>query len=160
MKKLTITIFCLVAMGLLWYLFGSTIFGQKQAEKVAKNYYSALVSEDYEQAFEYLYVYDEHFDAGTNLSRAEAKSVYMKNMNQLKERGYKVKKFEINQIRLEDGVLMLINSTVTVEYNKETKSTIETLQYNNPIGIKPKVFVDYSEDEFAQYRGGKLNMLP
>ncbi|WP_169086670.1 hypothetical protein [Paenibacillus sp. PL91] len=102
MKKpvLIILIFTLSFM-----LTGCNFIEEQKAEGIIKDYYQAIIDEDYEKAFEQLQLYDYdaetgdgHFTEGTTLSHEEAKAFYLKKINVLKEQNYKLKGFEIIEV--------------------------------------------------------------
>ena len=91
-------------------LTGCNFTEVQKAEGIIKDYYQAIIDEDYEKAFEQLQLYDydaktgdSHFTEGTTLSHEEAKAFYLKKTNVLKEQNYKLKDFKIMEVEYEDG---------------------------------------------------------
>ncbi|MFJ7976642.1 hypothetical protein ACIQZI_13205 [Peribacillus sp. NPDC096379] len=80
---------------------------EQKAKSVTKNYYNALKDEGYGEALEQLYLYDytedRHPTDGTTLSEEEARKFYLWKIDYLKEQNYKIKGYEIENIRYEDG---------------------------------------------------------
>jgi tryptophan synthase beta subunit len=92
-KSIIFTALFLVIGILGWSYIGQA--AHKEAERIAEEYYTAIVTEDYENAFEYLYLYDYGKDInlleGTVLNQSEAKQFFLKKTQFLKSVGYKVK---------------------------------------------------------------------
>ncbi|WP_430787394.1 hypothetical protein VBD025_16335 [Virgibacillus flavescens] len=117
-----------------------------------EKYYTALINENYEEAFNYLLIYDEHYDGGTTLTRAEAKEKFMEKINYLKQINYQVTDFEIKKVSSDDGGPPLVRSIVTITIDGEVKKINELIQVTDE-----GLFVDLSEeDKYAQYRDGTM----
>lgn len=124
------------------------------AKKNVESYYTALMNENYEEAFAHLLIYEEYYDKGTTLSDKEAKERYMKKVQILKDNGYKLKDYEIKNVRSDDGGAPLVESELTIIVNGEEKKVKELVQVQDE-----GVMIDLSEeDEFAQYRDGRMNI--
>ncbi|MGJ9458495.1 hypothetical protein [Oceanobacillus sp. CF4.6] len=131
--------------------------GPKQKLKNVTNaYYNALVNGNYEKAFETLYLYDfvedKHPTDGTTLSKKETKEFYMKKVNVLKEKKYKVTDFEIKKFRQEDGHTFFAEITLNVEVNGDSFEWSETVDE-----WEGKAWVINGNDPFSKYRDGKMN---
>jgi len=104
-------------------LIGCNFTEEQKAKKLTRNYYSALIDEDYEEAFEQLYLYDygddKHPTDGTVLNKEEAKEFYMQKINYLKKQNYKIKDFVIENIRYEDGHTFFLEMILSVENGGE-----------------------------------------
>src|SRR4051795_9284210 len=89
LKKIS-PIFFMLTLSLM--LAGCNFIAEQKAKSVTKNYYNAIIDEDYEEAFEQLYLYDynegKHATEGTALNKEEAKEFYMLKTNYLKEQNY------------------------------------------------------------------------
>lgn len=129
---------------------------EQKVKNVTNNYYKALVKENYEKAFETLYLYDfdedKHPTDGTTLSEKEAKEFYMQKINVLKENSYKVKDFEIIEIRKEDGHTSFAEVKLNVEVNGKTFEWHETVDE-----WEGKAWIINKNDPFSKYRDGKMN---
>lgn len=91
-------------------LTGCNFIEEQKAEHVIKDYYEAIIDEDYEKAFEQLQLYDYdaktgdgHYTEGTTLTHEESKKFYLKKIKALKEKKYKIKDYEIIDVEYEDG---------------------------------------------------------
>lgn len=137
-------------------LIGCNFIEEQRAKSVTKNYYNALIDEDYEEAFEQLYLYDytedKHPTDGTTLNEEEAKEFYMQKINYLKEQGYKVKDFEIENIRYEDGHTFFLEIILNVEQNGENFERSETVDV-----WEGKAWIIEEDEPSATYRDGKMN---
>ena len=134
----------------------SNYFAEREGKNITESYYQALIDEDYEKAFEQLYLYDfvedKHATEGTTLTKKETKEFYMKKINYLKEQGYKVKDFEIENIKYEDGHTFFIEIKLDVEQDGQNFEWLETVDI-----WRGKVWVIERGDPFAKYRDGKMN---
>ncbi|XEC95983.1 hypothetical protein AB6A23_05290 [Paenibacillus tarimensis] len=117
----------------------------------------SLLNRDYVKAFGLLYLYDDGKDKnlleGTVLSESEAKNFFFRKRQHLESIGYKVKDFEIENIGQGDGEPISVDVTIIVEQNGKTTKHFETLDIYNG-----KIWVIYSEDQFDDYRDGKMNI--
>lgn len=118
---------------------------------VIKKYYNALIEEDYEKAFQYVHAYDENYTDGTNLSRREAKELYLQKTDWLKEQDYRVKDFEIEEVEYEDGHSFWHHITLEVEKDGQTFERAEVADI-----YKRKVVVGGRDDSYSTYRDGNL----
>ena len=89
---------------------GCNVIEEWKAERIIKEYYQAIIDENYDKAFKQLQLYDYnskteigHFTEGTTLSNKEAKAFYLKKIHVLKEQKYKLIDFEIVEVEYEDG---------------------------------------------------------
>lgn len=117
------------------------------------------MDEDYEKAFEQLYLYDYESKTedsklveGTTLTDEEAKVYYLKKIGVLKEQNYKLKDFEIAGVEYEDGHSFWHHIKLEVEQNGQK------FEWNEVADIyKGKLLIGEKDDWFAQYRNGKMN---
>lgn len=124
------------------------------AKNSVENYYTALVNEKYDEAFNQLLIFDEHYDKETTLSESEAKERFTEKISYLEEKGYQLNDFEIQDVRTDDGGPPLVESVLTIEVNGEEKKVKELIQVT-----EDGLFVDLSEeDKFAHYRDGKMSI--
>lgn len=77
---------------LIFIATGCYFIEEQRAESIIKEYYQAIIDEDYEKAFDQLRLYDYdfktgdgHYTEGTAYSPEEAKAFYLKKINVLKE---------------------------------------------------------------------------
>ncbi|WP_188208079.1 hypothetical protein [Alkalibacillus aidingensis] len=154
MKKVVFIIFL---VPLFITLVGCQFIEENRAKNITKGYYQALVNSDYEEAFDYLYLYDVAEDHsptdGTVLSESVAKQHYMDKVHYLEEQGYQVKDFEIEDIRYEDGHTFFLELSLFVEHGGETFEWAETVDIWDG-----EVWVIEKDDPFAIYRDGRLNI--
>src|SRR5690606_8588491 len=101
---------------------GCNSIEEKKAAGIIKNYYQAVIDEDYDKAFEQLQLYDYdaktgdgHFTKGTILSNEDAKAFYIRKVNVLKEKNYHITDFEIIEVEYEDGHSFWHHIKLTVE---------------------------------------------
>lgn len=160
MKKL-IPILLLLSLSLI--LSGCNFIGkqikEQKAEGFIKDYYQAIVDEEYKKAFEQLHLYD--YDAktedsklaeGTTLSDEEAKEFYLKKIEVLKEKNYKLKDFEIGEVEYEDGHSFWHHIKLHVEQNGQE------FEWNEVADIySGKLLIGGRDDPFVKYRDGKMN---
>ncbi len=153
MKK-TILIILIFTLSLI--LLGCNLIEEQKAKSITKNYYTALIDEDYEKAFKQLYLYDyrddKHPTDGTILSEEEAKDFYMQKIKYLKGKGYKLNGFEIENIRYEDGHTFFLEIILDVEQKGERFERSETVDI-----WEGKVWIIEEDDLFVKYRDGKMN---
>lgn len=153
---LKITILIFLAFALSFMLAGCNFISEQKEKSITKDYYNALIEEDYEEAFEKLYLYDynenKHATEGTLLNKKEAKEFYMQKINYLKEQKYKVKDFEIQNIRYEDGHTFFLEIILNVEKNGEG------FEYSETVDVwEGKAWILEEDDPFAVYRDGTMN---
>ncbi|MGJ9460649.1 hypothetical protein [Oceanobacillus sp. CF4.6] len=81
---------------------------EQNAEGIIKDYYQAIIDEDYEKAFEQLHLFDydtktddSKLSEGTTISNDKAKELYLKKTEVLKEQNYKLKDFEIAKLNIQ-----------------------------------------------------------
>lgn len=132
---------------------------ERKAEGIIKDYYQAIIDEEYEKAFEQLQLYDYdtktkygHYTEGTILSHEEAKAFYLKKINVLKEQNYKLKDFEIIEVEYEDGHSFWHHIKLKVEQNGQK------FDWNEVADIyEGKLVIGEIDDPNAKYRDGKMN---
>lgn len=127
-------------------------FPELRAEMVINKYYKALIEEDYEKAFQYVYTYDEHYTDGINLSRREAKELYLQKTEWLQEQNYRVKDFEIKEVEYEDGHSFWHHITLEIEKDGQTFERAEVADI-----YKRKVVIGGRGDVYSAYRDGNLD---
>ncbi|MEI2364608.1 hypothetical protein [Niallia circulans] len=137
-------------------LIGCNFMEEQKAKSIAENYYKALINEDYEEAFEQLYLYDytedRHPTDGTTLSEEEARKFYLQKVNYLIKQKYKIKDYEIENIRYEDGHTFFLEISLNVEQNGESFERSETVDV-----WEGKAWIIEEDDPFATFRDGKMN---
>lgn len=125
MQKFTFTLFVL-SLGLI--LVGCNSINEKRAESAIKKYYQSLIDENYEGAFNELYLYDEDFNDGpTSLALDEAQTIYLEKVNALQDQSYKIKGYEISEVEYEDGHLFWHHLSIEVEQGTEIVYYDETV---------------------------------
>lgn len=153
MKK---TILIMSLLSLIFVLSGCNSLTEYNAKRIVKSYYNALMDENYQQAFEKLYLYDfveEHHPIdGTILSQDEAEAFFMKKIDYLNQQNYRIKNFEIDRFRYEDGHTFFLEVSVQVEQDGQSH------KYSDTIDVwEGRVWIVNSEDPFVIYRDGKMN---
>lgn len=123
-----------------------------EPKKVVEEYYTALVEEDYDTAFSHLLIWDLYVDVGTRLEETEAKERYLEKMDFLKQKGYKVKAFDITDVREKNGDY-LIDATVTIQNQKKEQEISETIRL-----MDQKLYITSSDDPYSHYRDGKMRV--
>ncbi len=123
------------------------------------HYYQSLINEEYEEAFEVLYLYDyqentnEYLSTGTKLTKAEAKDFYLKKTAFLEEQNYALKGYEISEVEYGDGHTFWFHILVTAEVNGKKK------EYHEIAHIwKGKLLVGERDDPYVRFRDGKMNI--
>lgn len=132
---------------------------EQKAEKMIKAYYEAMIEEDYEKAFQQLYLYDydpektnQDMSIGTKLSKEEAKEFYLKKINFLKSQNYKVTDFEIEEVEYADGHTFWHHIKLEVEQNGEK------YEWNEVADIYEEALVVSSKgDPYVKYRDGRMD---
>lgn len=153
--KNVITIVALISLAVGFYYYFQNSPEQK-VKRVAAEYYEALIDEDYESTFNHLYVYDNleghHPTEGTKLSEEDAKQFYMEKVEQLNEFDYRIKDFDIYNIRKEDGHTSFAETTLVVDVHGHTYEWKETIdEYNG------EAWIVESNDPFVKFRDGTVN---
>lgn len=150
MRKL-IMLIMISCFGLI--LIGCNSIEEKRAEAKIKKYYGALIEEDYETAFAELFLYEEDFTSEQSLlSKKEAKALYLEKTTVLKEKGYKVKGFEIIEVEYEDGHSFWHHMNIEVEQDGKTN------YYKEEVFFHEKKLKISGEDPNIHSRDGKLNV--
>ncbi|UCZ55090.1 hypothetical protein LGQ02_10345 [Bacillus shivajii] len=153
MKKI---ILIMAFFTLVLILIGCNFIEEYKAKSAARDYYYALIQEDYDQAFEQLYLYDyieeKHPTEGTSLSDEKAKAFFMEKVEYLNERNYKVLDYEIENIRYEDGHSFVLEILLNVEQDGERVERSEIVDL-----WQGKVWVIEVDDPFSKYRDGRMN---
>ncbi|KIL36365.1 hypothetical protein SD71_08075 [Cohnella kolymensis] len=148
--------FLIMLISTLGFMLTGCNFTEEQiAEGIIKDYYQAIINEDYEKAFEQLQLYDYdagHYTEGTTLSHKEAKAFYLKKINFLKEQNYELKGFEIIEVEYEDGHSFWHHIKLKVEQNGQK------FEWNEVADIfEGKLLIGERDDPYAKYRDGKMN---
>ena len=140
-------------------LTGCNFIEEQKAEDIIKDYYQAVIEEDYEKAFKQLHLYDYDTETedsklveGTTLSDEEAKAFYLKKTDFLKEQNYKLKGFEIVEVEYEDGHSFWHHIELEVEQNGEVFEWTEIADI-----YEGKLLLGERDDLYAKYRDGKMN---
>ncbi|WP_078554305.1 hypothetical protein [Bacillus alkalicellulosilyticus] len=152
MKKITL----IIIYALSFLLIGCNFIEENRAKSATRDYYNALIKEDYVAAFEQLYLYDytedSHPTDGTALSKEKAKAFYLQKIDYLKERDYKIRDFVIEKIRYEDGHTFFLEISLIVEQDGERFERSEIVDFWDG-----KVWIIEKDDPFAKYRDGRMN---
>lgn len=144
---------------LIFILTGCNFIDEKKAEGVIRDYYQAIIDDDYEKAFELLKLYDYDvktgdgfYKEGTTLSHEEAKAFYLEKVNVLKKYNYKLIDFEIIEVEYEDGHSFWHQVKLTAKQNGEE------FEWNEVSIISDgKLVVGERDDSKALYRDGRMN---
>ena len=149
MKKilLVVSVICLTIT-----LIGCNNINERRAENTLEDYYQALIKEDYENAFEQLYIYEDDSSKQSSLSKEEAKKFYLEKIKFLKEENYKFKGYNITELEYEDGHSFWHHIDIEIEQNGETFNYKEIAYYQDG-----KLKID-GEDPYILYRDGKMAM--
>jgi hypothetical protein len=144
--------------------FGSLLTGcnfieEQKAESIIKDYYQAIIDEDYEKAFDQLQLYDYdsktgdgHYTEGTTLSRKEAKVLYLEKIKVLKEHNYEIKNFEMIEVEYEDGHSFWHHVKLIVEQDGQKFEWYEVADI-----YEGKLVIGEKDDPYARYRDGKIH---
>lgn len=134
-------------------LIGCSNLEEQRAENAIKKYYEALMEEDYEAAVKQVYLYEEDFlNTQTSISTKEAKAIYLKKMNHLKDQNYKFKDFKIIEVEYEDGHSFWHHVIVEVEHNGQIE------KYEEQVFFREGKLKISGEDPYIQYRDGKMDV--
>lgn len=139
---------------------GCNVIEEQKAERIIKKYYNAIMHEDYEKAFEVLFLFDYdsetgkgHYTDGTTFSEEEAKTHYLKKIKDLKEQNYKLIDFEIVEIEYEDGHSFWHHLKLLIEQDGQNFERNEVA-----IIYKGKLVIGIKDDLYAKYRDGQLEV--
>ena len=119
--------------------------------KAARNYYEALVNEDYERAFQYLSLYEHGVEATTD---EDAKKFYLKKTKFLKDQGYKVIDYKMKS-RREDGQDIGVDVKITIQIRDN--SPITFTEHGAIHNGKLFIFANPKEP-YQKYRDGRMNI--
>lgn len=75
MKKVPVILALSLFIG---YVTGWVYYNNIKPKQIVKEYYTALMNENYEKSFTYLLIFDQYVDKGTKLSKSEALGKYLK----------------------------------------------------------------------------------
>ncbi|MCZ0703206.1 hypothetical protein J2T56_001470 [Natronobacillus azotifigens] len=129
---------------------------EREVRRLTNDYYGALVKENYEKAFETVYLYDvdddNHPTDGTTLNEKEAKNLYMEKINILKENNYKITGFDITGFTYIDAAHAFAEVTIHGEVDGEGFVWHEMVD-----AWGGKAWIQNIEDPFGKYRDGTLN---
>ncbi|MEQ6377737.1 hypothetical protein RZN25_13020 [Bacillaceae bacterium S4-13-56] len=132
---------------------------EQKSEKMIEVYYQSIIDENYEKAFQQLYLYDydpektnQNKSNGTNLSKEEAKEFYLKKIEFLKNQNYKLTDFEIEEVEYADGHTFWHHIKLEVEQNGKKIEWSEVADI-----YEEKLLVSSKGDPYVKYRDGKMN---
>ncbi|MEQ6391075.1 hypothetical protein RZN22_17460 [Bacillaceae bacterium S4-13-58] len=132
---------------------------EQKSEKIIEAYYQSIIDENYEKAFQQLYLYDydpektnQNKSNGTNLSKEEAKEFYLKKIEFLKNQNYKLTDFEIEEVEYADGHTFWHHIKLEVEQNGKKIEWSEVADI-----YEEKLLVSSKGDPYVKYRDGKMN---
>ncbi|WP_240035107.1 hypothetical protein [Neobacillus notoginsengisoli] len=139
-------------------LTGCNFFEEQKAKSIIKDYYQAIIDEEYEKAFEQVHLYDVdsktgdgHFTDGTTLSYEEAKVFYLEKINILKEQNYKLEDFKIEEVEYEDGHSFWHHIKLMVDQDGQK------FEWNEVAEIyEGKLVIGEKDDPNAIYRDGRM----
>ncbi|QTM98257.1 hypothetical protein ERJ70_02355 [Sediminibacillus dalangtanensis] len=160
-KGIALFIFIAVTVILIfsWPNIRKNYFPEKEAEHLIKQYYQSLIQEDYEKAFDVLFLQDkeedadEDFSMGTTLTKAQARDFYMEKIAFLKEQNYAIKDFNITDVEYSDGHTFWHHLMLQVEINGAKKRLHETVFMR-----EGKLMIGEKEDPYARFRDGKMKI--
>ena len=159
-KQVIIVVIILLIVAFSWLGIRKTFFPELEAERLINKYYQAIIDEDYEKAYQYLYIYDqEKIDsegsrsAGTSLTETEAKQFYHSKISFLKEQNYRVKDYKIVEVEYEDGHSFWHHLVLEVEIDGEIYHKKELAFLQNE-----RLMIGEQDDLFAPYRDGRMNI--
>ncbi|MCP3027080.1 hypothetical protein [Halobacillus sp. A5] len=138
-------------------LSGCNFFNEQKVERKIHTYYQALIDEEFNKAFEQVYLFDydpdekNNFNDGTALSNEEAEGFYIKKIDRLKEQDYILKDYEISEAHYEDGHSFWHEVHLVVEQEGEQYEWSETIEV-----YEGKLLIGNSEDPLVNYRDGKM----
>lgn len=137
----------LIFVFILLILINSSVFS---AERKVNSYYKALIQENYEKAFGYLYLWEQGSDIPSTLNIAKAKKVYFKKTEELKKKDYKV--LDVKEIggQRKDGFILL-STRITIRIESRERQITETIQIANG-----KILIDNSDDPYVRLREGQM----
>jgi len=140
-------------------LTGCNYVQEKKAEGLIKNYYKAMINEDYKKAFRQLQLYDYdantqegHYTKGTALTKKQARKFYLKKIHALEEQNYKILDFKIVKVEYEDGHSFWHHLKIEVEQSGKKYEWKEVAQV-----YKGKLLIGTTDDPYVNYRDGKMN---
>lgn len=126
-------------------------YRQYKAEKLVEQYYTALKNENYNQALDYLVAYQGPVEQRIEMDQVKAKEIYQKGIDFLKQMNYKLIDYKINMGK--NDFIITASASIKVQCDGKTIEGSESLQFTPALD---KLFIDYSDDPFAQYRDGYM----
>ena len=155
MKKATYvySLLGILAAGILVlaYLSSTNALAEYRLKNMAENYYTSMMESRYEEAFEQLYMYDEHYtDGPTRLSKQEAREQFLQKAAELEEKKIALKDFTLGEIEYEDGYSFWLHVQLVVEEDGQLMER-QDIVYEH----EGKLVVS-SDDPFVDHRNGKM----
>ncbi|WP_461204901.1 zf-HC2 domain-containing protein [Clostridium sp. DL1XJH146] len=117
-------------IGILIGILGPTINSSISAKNSATKFFKNIKEENYEEAFEYLYYYDQASDLPPNISYEDAKEIWINRIKDLKENGTYLKSYNELQVRIDDSYAIGKLELTLVENGEE--KTFETSIWFGP----------------------------
>ncbi|SHG23235.1 hypothetical protein [Ornithinibacillus halophilus] len=159
-RTIVILLLIILIVTIAWLFIRKTFFPELEAVNMINTYYQSIIDEDYDEAFEQLYLFDynepdenANIKAGTNLRKSEAREFYLKKINYLKDKNYRLKDYEIVEVEYADGHSFWHHIELEVEVNGKLYNWHETASI-----YEGKLMIGEREDQFAKYRDGKMNI--
>jgi hypothetical protein len=160
-KILILTAVLILIVAFSWNGIRQAFFPELEAERLIHKYYEAIIDEEYDKAYQYLYIYDrEHIDelgsisAGTSLSEVEAKQFYQQKIAFLKQQDYRLEDYRIVGVEYADGHTFWHNLELVVYIDGKTHYLEETVHIQNE-----QLMIGKTEDSNAPYRDGEMNIV-
>lgn len=146
--------FFLVSLFALLFMTGCT--NESITKGLVKDYYNALINEEYDKVYEISRVYDlgERGTEKTSIDEDDAKAFFEKKVNHLEKVDYKVKSYQITKKEQTDGHTFFYDVALEIEVNGETINRKEKVW---PKVDQENIAIMASEDPFAKYRDGRVN---
>ena len=156
MKKATYvySLLGILAAGILVlaYLSSTNTLAEYRLKNMAENYYTAMMEGRYEDAFEQLYMYDEHYtDGHTRLAKQEAREQFLQKAAALEEKKIAIKDFTLEEIEYEDGHSFWLHVQLVVEEDGQLMERQDIVYEHDG-----KLVVS-GGDPFVDYRNGKMD---
>lgn len=146
MKKILFVLLLLVTIG----LAGCNTVEEKRAERAINAYYDALIDNEFEVAFNKLFMYDEDSTHPTALSKLETKEVYLDKIKYLQQHDYKLVAYNIRDVEYEDGHSFWHHLDIEVVQGEDTFHWEEIVFYRDG-----KLIIS-GDDPYINYRDGKM----
>lgn len=119
--KILILICATLIAGVFIGIFGESINKGRQSRSSAKKFFQKIEEGKYEQAFDYLYYWDEASDIESTMTYEHAREIWVKRVADLKKQDIYIKSFESLKVGLDDTYPTGSVELVVIEKGEEKR---------------------------------------